>query len=50
MEVILSMLFIGIVIWYVNMRLRETNIDRSEIDKAEKVAKNFEDSNDFRKM
>lgn len=50
MEVVLAVAVIVGVIAYVNYRLASTNLDREEIEEAEKVAKNFADSNDFRKM
>lgn len=50
MSLIVALAIIAAVIMFVNYRLAQTNLDRTEIEEAEKEAKKFSDSSDFRKM
>lgn len=47
---LLALAFAGLILYYVNHRLSETQIDKEELEKIKEEAKNFADSNDFRKM
>jgi hypothetical protein len=50
MSLVVALAVIAAIVFYVNYRLAATNLNREEIEEAEKHVKNFSDNSDFRKM